>query len=77
MVDQALAAGHEVTAVVRDPGKVPSTVRAIRADLPKWTQTALEEAVSGADAVLSGLGARATRGRRGSRPKGRRRSWRR
>ncbi|MBB5894822.1 NAD(P)-dependent oxidoreductase [Kutzneria kofuensis] len=61
VVDQALAAGHEVTAVVRDPGKVPSTVRAIRADLSEVDPNALEEAVSGADAVLSGLGPRNAR----------------
>lgn len=58
LVDQAIAAGHEVTAVVRDPSKVRSGVRAVRADLSDVDPSALEKAVDGADAVLSGLGPR-------------------
>src|SRR5947199_187212 len=33
ILDQAVAAGHEVTAVVRDPAKVPHNVRTFTADL--------------------------------------------
>jgi putative NADH-flavin reductase len=48
LLGQALEAGHDVTAVVRDPRSLPAVVRAVRvADL------------AGADAVLSGLGPRA------------------
>jgi putative NADH-flavin reductase len=57
--EQAVAAGHDVTAVVRDPRKLPSTrARIITADLASADPTALQSAVEGADAVLSGLGAR-------------------
>lgn len=58
LLDQALAAGHDVTAVVRDPKKLTREVRAVRADLAAPDATALESAVAGADAVLSGLGPR-------------------
>jgi putative NADH-flavin reductase len=58
LLDQALAAGHDVTAVVRDPKKLTQEVRAVRADLAAPDATALESAVAGADAVLSGLGPR-------------------
>ncbi|EWM17131.1 NAD(P)-dependent oxidoreductase [Kutzneria sp. 744] len=61
VVDQAVAAGHEVTAVVRDPSKVASGVRAVRADLSDVDTVQLEKAVDGADAVLSGLGPRNAR----------------
>lgn len=60
IVRQAVAAGHEVTAVVRDPARlsVPLsglTVHTVaRVDDPE----ALQEAVAGRDAVLSGLGSR-------------------
>ncbi|MFI6646578.1 NAD(P)-dependent oxidoreductase [Streptomyces sp. NPDC050529] len=60
IVRQAVAAGHEVTAVVRDPARLPVplsdvTVHTVaRVDDPE----ALREAVAGRDAVLSGLGAR-------------------
>ncbi|MBV1854838.1 NAD(P)-dependent oxidoreductase [Catellatospora tritici] len=55
---QATAAGHQVTAVVRDPGKLPAGVRAVQADLSAPDPQALADAVAGADAVLSGLGPR-------------------
>jgi putative NADH-flavin reductase len=60
LVRQALAAGHDVTAVVRDPGKVSDPVRVVRADLAQPDPAILESAVKDADAVLSGLGARTT-----------------
>ncbi|WP_069884613.1 NAD(P)-dependent oxidoreductase [Streptomyces luteocolor] len=59
IVRQALAAGHEVTAVVRDPARLEVTgegLRVVRADLRD--PEALRPAVAGRDAVLSGLGAR-------------------
>lgn len=59
IVRQALAAGHEVTAVVRDPARLSATgegLEAFRADLTD--PEAVRAAVSGRDAVLSGLGAR-------------------
>lgn len=58
LVDQALAEGHYVTAVVRDPSKVTADVRAIKADLMNPDADTLQAAVAGADAVLSGLGPR-------------------
>jgi len=71
LLEQALAAGHDVTAVVRNPRKLPRAVRTVTADLAAADPGALESAVAGADAVLSGLGPRsasetgvATRGTR-------------
>jgi putative NADH-flavin reductase len=58
LLSQALAAGHDVTAVVRNPAKITDPVRVIRADLSHPDPSALEEAVKDADAVLSALGAR-------------------
>jgi len=55
---QALAAGHEVTVLVRSPEKVTEPVRVIRADLSRPDPAILAGALAGADAVLSGLGAR-------------------
>ncbi|MFB8211012.1 NAD(P)-dependent oxidoreductase [Streptomyces sp. NPDC056010] len=60
IVRQAVAAGHEVTAVVRDPARLAVPLSditvhtAARVDDPE----ALREAVAGRDAVLSGLGSR-------------------
>ncbi|MGW3494166.1 NAD(P)-dependent oxidoreductase [Streptomyces sp. NPDC001020] len=59
IVTQALAAGHQVTAVVRDPARLAVTgagLEVVRADLTDVD--ALRPAVAGRDAVLSGLGAR-------------------
>ncbi|WP_282694340.1 SDR family oxidoreductase [Streptomyces sp. CC208A] len=59
VVRQALDAGHEVTAVVRDPARFAVTgerLEVFRADLTD--AGALRGAVAGRDAVLSGLGAR-------------------
>jgi len=71
LLEQALAAGHDVTAVVRNPKKLPRAVRTVTADLAAADPAALESAVAGADAVVSGLGPRsasetgvATRGTR-------------
>src|SRR5690554_2894014 len=58
LVDQAVAAGHHVTAVVRNPAKVTADVRVVAADLAEVDPVALEPAVEGADAVLSALGPR-------------------
>jgi len=59
LVTQALATGHDVTAVARDATKVPGDVRVVTTrDMAAASALELERAVSGADAVLSGLGAR-------------------
>ncbi len=62
LLAQAAAAGHDVTVVVRDPRKLAQAawdaVRVVEADLGTAASTQIESAVSGADAVLSGLGAR-------------------
>jgi putative NADH-flavin reductase len=58
VLDQAVAAGHDVIAVVRNPKKLPGDVRTVMADLAAPDPAALEFAVDGADAVLSGLGPR-------------------
>lgn len=60
VLGQALDAGHEVTAVVRDPSRiaVPATERlhVVRAD--PMDADAVTPAVKGADAVVSALGPR-------------------
>ncbi|MFF2650898.1 NAD(P)-dependent oxidoreductase [Streptomyces sp. NPDC058045] len=59
VVRQALAAGHEVTAVVRDPARLTVTgdrLEVFRSDLAD--AETLRPAVAGRDAVLSGLGPR-------------------
>jgi uncharacterized protein YbjT (DUF2867 family) len=54
---QALAQGHEVNAVVRNPGKlVAQPTRVFAVDLSDPDEPALKEAMTGADAVLSALG---------------------
>ena len=59
LLEQAIAAGHDVTAVVRSPEKLSGeAVRVVKADLAAPDPAALESAVRGADAVLSGLGPR-------------------
>jgi putative NADH-flavin reductase len=57
IVEQALARGHDVTAVVRDPARLPGSherLRVVRADVFRGTE--IEPAMVGADAVLSALG---------------------
>ncbi|WLW52927.1 NAD(P)-dependent oxidoreductase [Streptomyces sp. YU58] len=59
IVRQGLAAGHDVTAVVRDPARLTVTgerLDVVRADLTD--PEVLRPAVAGRDAVLSGLGPR-------------------
>jgi putative NADH-flavin reductase len=58
LVDQALAAGHDVTAVARRPRDLPADLRVVTADLATPDPDVLESAVRGADAVLSALGPR-------------------
>ncbi len=56
---QAVAAGHEVTAVVRNPDRLPDLpIRIVVDDLAAADPETMSTAVQGADAVLSGLGAR-------------------
>ncbi|MFC8448506.1 NAD(P)-dependent oxidoreductase [Kitasatospora sp. NPDC057223] len=58
LTDQALAAGHRVTAVARRPENLPprAGLTAVAADA--GDPEAVDAAVAGADAVLSALGAR-------------------
>jgi putative NADH-flavin reductase len=58
LVEQAVAAGHDVTAVARRPQGLPAGVRAVAVDLARPDTPALASAVRDADAVLSGLGPR-------------------
>jgi uncharacterized protein YbjT (DUF2867 family) len=58
LLEQAVDAGHDVTAVVRNPAKLSRPVRAVTADMTAADPAAVEAAVAGADAVLSGLGPR-------------------
>jgi uncharacterized protein YbjT (DUF2867 family) len=51
-----VAAGHDVTAVVRNPGKLSRQVRSVTVDLAAANPVVLKPAVAGSDAVLSGLG---------------------
>jgi uncharacterized protein YbjT (DUF2867 family) len=62
LLSQALQAGHDVTAVARNPAKLAADVlaskapRIVAADLTNPDPQALESAVAGTDAVLSALG---------------------
>src|ERR1039457_6024040 len=61
ILEQAVDVGHDVTAVVRNPQKLPGElsrqVRVVTPDLAAPDPASLESAVEGADAVLAGLGA--------------------
>jgi putative NADH-flavin reductase len=57
-LDQALAVGHHVTAVVRNPQMLRRQVPAVRADLATPDPAVLASAIKGADVVVSCLGAR-------------------
>jgi putative NADH-flavin reductase len=61
LVRQAVAAGHEVTAVVRDPARLPAAgprLRVVTADV--FDPDDIRPAVTGADAVLTALGPHGT-----------------
>jgi putative NADH-flavin reductase len=59
LLGQAIAAGHDVTAVARNPQSLTATAtRVVAADLASVDPAALQPAVAGADAVLSALGPR-------------------
>ena len=58
LLEQAVDAGHEVTAVVRTPANLSRQVRAIQADLAAPDPDALAPALADTDAVLSALGPR-------------------
>jgi putative NADH-flavin reductase len=58
VLDQAIAAGHQVTAIARNPDGLPG--RTVRVDLAAPDPVALRSAVAGSDAVISGLGPRGT-----------------
>ena len=62
LLRQAIAAGHDVTTIVRNPDKLPrelaTQVRTVTANLATTDPAALEPAIAGTDAVLSGLGPR-------------------
>src|SRR5438552_2776004 len=57
-LEQAVAGGHDVTAAVRNPKNVSRPARVVPVDLAAPDPLALQAAVRGADAVISGLGAR-------------------
>jgi putative NADH-flavin reductase len=61
LLQQSLAVGHEVTVAVRNPSRLAANrngTRVITTDLETPDPIALESAVAGADAVLSGIGPR-------------------
>jgi putative NADH-flavin reductase len=58
VMEQAVAAGHDVTAVARNPKTISGDVTIVTADLAAPDQKTLESAIEDADAVLSGLGRR-------------------
>lgn len=60
ILEQAVAAGHDVTAVVRNPQKLSGRVAAVAADLGDADPGVLRSAVEKADAVVSGLGRRSS-----------------
>ncbi len=59
IVEQALAAGHEVTALVRDPGKISAQNPCLRLVQGSILESdPIEQAVAGTDAVISVMGPR-------------------
>jgi putative NADH-flavin reductase len=61
LLQQSLAAGHELTVAVRNPSRLAANrngTRVITTDLETPDPRALVAAVAGADAVLSGIGPR-------------------
>src|SRR5262245_66013917 len=71
LFDQSVEAGHHFAAVVRNSNRLSKAVRAFATDLTNADAMTLHSAIKGADAVLSGLGARSAAdvgvGARGSR----------
>lgn len=65
LLEQALAAGHDVTAVARNPRSLDGRARIVTADLTAADPAVLASAVEGSDAVLSGLGPRNPRSEAG------------
>lgn len=61
LVDRALRAGHDVTAVVRRPDALAPGATAVVTDLAAPDRAALEQSANAADAVLSVLGPRSRR----------------
>jgi putative NADH-flavin reductase len=63
LVRQSIDAGHEVTAVVRDPARLPAELRerttVVQADV--MASGEIEEAVKGRDAIISAIGSRDVR----------------
>jgi putative NADH-flavin reductase len=56
VLSQALAAGHSVTAVVRNPSKLPADVDFVRLDLASPDGEILAAALRNVDAVISAVG---------------------
>jgi nucleoside-diphosphate-sugar epimerase len=56
VLTQAVAAGHLVTAVVRNPAKLPAHVGVVRQDLANPDLEVLAAAMRDVDAVISALG---------------------
>jgi putative NADH-flavin reductase len=56
VLSQAIAAGHAVTAVVRNPSKLPPEVDVVRQDLATPNLEVLAAAMRDVDAVISALG---------------------
>jgi len=56
VLSQAIAAGHAVTAVVRNPSKLPPEVDVVRQDLATANLEVLAAAMRDVDAVISALG---------------------
>src|SRR4030095_13150716 len=56
VLSQAIAAGHAVTAVVRNPSKLPAHVDVVRQDLASPNDEVLSDALRDVDAVISTVG---------------------
>jgi putative NADH-flavin reductase len=55
VLSQAVAAGHLVTAVVRNPTKLPAHVGVVRQDLANANNEVLADALRDAEAVISAV----------------------
>src|ERR1700761_3602944 len=56
LVEQALARGHEVVALARDPGRVAAAPNLIVVAADVFQPATMAAALAGVDAVVSGLG---------------------